>query len=287
MRRQIATLALAGTAMMGLALPGEARAEEPEPGHVIIANDSKEARKICVFKEAVINVIPTKCWTLAPGQRRIWDRGRVLKHFRAKVYRVQRGFDKVLATQWMASTTMSILTSNSKLLSSEKRKPKRNPRPTPTPGPAPAPPDEVGHNYRVKFCNRSNAEPVWLTIAASGGTMAIAEGYWKIERGECRTINYSERFMKAGGGYPDGGLLVMYRAFTTGENGRLWSGTRENEDPELCVNTKKQFTINPWITKDGNPMAERYPCDGDGETWKRFLYGPTLDKDVQIGKVDF
>ncbi|WP_284125714.1 DUF1036 domain-containing protein [Parerythrobacter aestuarii] len=264
---------LAAACAAALAVPAAAKDGQRPLGEVEIHNTSEGDRKFCVFALEKWKLLPQRCFRLKPDTMTVWIRGDNPQPFRYAVYEPRPLFDKLLRSGDLPGDVSEVRMAKEGRFGQSRWKPRSTVPPRP--------------EYRVKFCNRSQAEPVWLTIAVSGGQMAMAEGYWSIERGECTTINYSERFMRAGGGYPDDGLLVMYRAFTTGENGRLWSGTRENEDPDFCVNTQKQFTINPWIAKDGNPIAERYLCDKEGETWKRFRYGPTLDKDVQIGKVDF
>ena len=76
---------------------------------------------------------------------------------------------------------------------------------------------------------------------------------------------------------------MMYRAYTTGENARRWEGAEATEDPIFCVNTQTKFRIS-HLTGNGIEMR---PCEGQNEAMKRFIWAPTLDRQVQIGRVNF
>ncbi len=244
-------------------------------GLIEITNKGGETRRVCFYKDKRINLKAEECFDVPAGRTAIYARGenRKAERMKIKTFTCCRLIPKLIEVQdRLPGDIVSITVWESgrfqfgRYLKPVPRKPE----------------------YRVKFCNTRQATPVWLAIAAGGGIQGsektITEGYWSIPRGECVTINYSERLMRAGAGYPPNPPLMMYRAYTTGEARMQWSGTAENEDPALCVNTAKKFIIDQ--VKDP-AKGGLYACDGENEAKQRFRWAPTLDREVQVGRVDF
>ncbi|MEL7446770.1 MAG: hypothetical protein AAGK02_13340 [Pseudomonadota bacterium] len=264
-------VALAGVAMAGLsAAPAQAR-EYIEQGYLKMENRAETKRKICIFGKEEWKIVPRKCFTLEPGEWVLWERQKPKERFRAVFYETRLGPDKLLKSLDLKKETVYLATTGvgGSIQSSWK----------PRPGP-PKP------EFRVKYCNTSQADPVWLVIGATSGQKAFTEGFWSISKGDCLTINYSERYQLIFGGDRGVPLRPMYRAYTVGENRLTWGGSREKEEPELCINTDKRFAIDQF---DANVAANGglYACDGEGEQQARFRWGPNLDEEVQVGRIDF
>jgi uncharacterized membrane protein len=271
MFRAAKIIGLAALAAMGLSAAPAQAVEYIEKGFLKLENRAETKRKICIFAKETWKLLPRKCFTLDPGDWVLWEREKPDEDFRTAFYEVRRGPDKLLKSFALKKDTVYLATSGvgGSVQSSWK------------PRPAPPPPE-----YRVKFCNTSRAEPVWLMIGMTVQQTAITEGYWKIEQGDCATVNYSERAQRVLGGDRGIKLTTMYRAFTTGENAATWGGSRDNEDPLLCVNSAKKFVIDHWEERfaDGGKMRE---CNGENERRVRFRWGPTLDEDIQTGRINF
>ncbi|MEM6475724.1 MAG: hypothetical protein AAF687_06115 [Pseudomonadota bacterium] len=261
---------------LGLGVGGAAPAlAQDRIGLITIVNDGSEERRVCVYKNKAINLISERCFDIPAGREAIWARGENRKNerFAVKVFKKRKG---ILPPKYLYSrsdlegdTVLIRIRNNSGFGYSRYR-----------------PPARKKATYRVKFCNKGQPGKVWLAVAASNRVAAMSQGYWSIAKGECTTINYSHALMRVGGGFPDEAPLVMYRAFTTGENARRWEGTRDNEDPLICINRNKKFLRN---LVERLPDGERKPrdCEGEDFTERRFKYGPTLSLDVQIGQVNF
>ena len=265
-------LAVAGAASAGLTA-GDAQAREYiEKGDLKIENNSSGERKICIYKYERIHLLPQKCLRLKPNQWVLWTRPNPDEWFRVAVTEVRKGFDKLLRTPTLPPNTVFIAVGNNNTWSQGTWRP---------------PPKRPAPEYRVKFCNVSQPTSVWLSIGAvwNGGDMpvAITEGYWGIENGDCVTINYTERLEMSGirlnGQVPQ----MMYRAYTTGELAQRWEGESSLEGPRFCVNTKSKFRISHFT---GGAAVVR-PCEGENEAMQHFLWAPALDRQVQIGRVNF
>ncbi len=266
------TLALAGTAALGLTA-GQADAREYiEKGDLKIYNKSSGERKVCVFKYEKINIIPQKCFRLKPDHWVVWTRPNPKENFRVSVTEVRKGFDKLLRTPTLPANTVYIAVGNNNSWTQSVWRPPAGP-------PPPA--------YRVKYCNVSQPGKVWLAVGAISNVpdnqAVMTVGYWGISKGDCTTINYTQILedtgVKLSGRVPQ----MMYRAYTTGENARRWEGAEATEDPIFCVNTQTKFRIS-HLTGNGIEMR---PCEGQNEAMKRFIWAPTLDRQVQIGRVNF
>ncbi|MEL7199617.1 MAG: DUF1036 domain-containing protein [Pseudomonadota bacterium] len=155
--------------------------------------------------------------------------------------------------------------------------------PNPATGRAPGPPPP---EYRVRFCNQTQADDVWIIVGYTGAGQTYTEGYWTVSRGECTTVNFSQLMLTTGLGRPDQPPRTFYRAFTYGEDSQIWGGLREREDPVLCVNTVRKFRENQMIRRDDGEY-EFNPCDGEDEAQMRFRWGPVFDPEVQTALINF
>ncbi|MEP3051560.1 MAG: hypothetical protein ABJP48_01095 [Erythrobacter sp.] len=280
-------LALIGSVMLAAGFAGSAQAQgradgiELDIGDVRIINRAGETRMVCLYKKRVLTVLPSKCYTIRDNHAVVWNRTGRLTDLKVEVSRPRRGIDTLLYSASVAKDSAEIIIQPEDFLTTKTYAQlvvERQPPAQPETGPA---------EFRVKYCNVSNTSPVWLMIGLTTGEAAYSEGYWKIERGDCTTINYSERLALYGdfppNNYP---LRAMYRAFTTGPNALTWGGAEENEDPTLCVNTQSRFAIDQVVDR-GTDSRRLNPCDGEGEESLRFRFGPILDREAQIGRINF
>ncbi|MFL0356390.1 hypothetical protein ACI5KX_07895 [Erythrobacter sp. GH1-10] len=263
------TLSMAAVAALCLAAT-PAAAQQHRTGVIEIDNDSGEERRICFYKNKKINLVSEECFDVPDGRTAIYVRGenRAEERFKVKVFRLGKLLPKYLYSRDnLPGDTVNVRIGSGGGFGYSRYRAPRPPKP----------------EYRVKFCNMTQLDPVWMMIGSAGGNTAISEGFWSIPHDECITINYSERLQRVIGGDRGVPLMTMYRAYTVGENRQTWGGIEDNEDPELCVNTQSRFVIDQWDRGAG----QMYGCTGEGEAKLRFRYGSTLDKDAQMGRVNF
>jgi uncharacterized membrane protein len=215
--------------LVSIFLVGSAAAQPPvkqQPYGVIkIRNQSKEQRKICMYKEYDrVRLVPQKCFVMSHGETVMWDRGSedYALSFYVKVFKpglVDRPLNSVRFSEKTASITMG----QDLILNSTDRA--RTPS-----------------AFYLSICNQRLNQEVFVAVSYETNDHFVTEGWWSVKKGKpCIYIDVSRRLNKLV--KLDYGLMprIHYYAETRGANPQSWSGGANGK--ALCVSNSKEFNL--------------------------------------------
>jgi len=220
-------------------------------GTVEIKNNSGEKRKICIYKgHDTIDVFAFRCFTMNADEKVLWNRGTDTWRFKVKIFESRPLLDKYLFSRNLpGDTTVIIMGKGGRFgFSRDERKPEPI-------------------KYRLKVCNKQYDQTIYLAIGLETNDVFATRGWWNVEKGECIDLGISE-MLYSGWRVEYGNLpRTYYYARTYGERPLFWKGN-EN-DPELCLNEKRAFSIDQLVVDPAGGKKEN-ECDGTAEASVKF-----------------
>lgn len=214
--------------LVSIFLVGSAAAQPPvkqQPYGVIkIRNQSKEQRKICMYKEYDrVRMVPQKCFVMRHGETVMWDRGSAdySLSFYVKVFKPGL-VDKLYNSVRFSEKTASITMGQDLILNSTDRA--RTPS-----------------AYYLRLCNQRFNQEIFVAVSYETNDHFTTEGWWALKKGDCYLIEVSQRlhrYLKLEYGYMP---RIHYYAETRGANPQYWSGGANGK--ALCVSNSKEFNL--------------------------------------------
>lgn len=223
MIKGVTRAALASVLAVGSVMGGATSASAQNIGDnppVKIENTGDETRKICFHKAKRVTLFPIGCVHLKPGEHIFWDRKSTFTPFQVKIYKDRKLIDKYLYSRDLPGDTGKILIGTGARFGFSRFK-------------------NIRKQFTVRVCNDTYDDPVFFALGLDYANFMVSEGWWSVEKGECKNIPITRR-AKDNWNIPYSSIpRVYYYARTYGDKPLFW---RRGENARVfCLNPGKRF----------------------------------------------